>query len=219
MRPYADLFLLGVGFLLLKTKSVTGFALLFGTTWVVNSIVFAGVLIAVLAAVEVTRRFRTPPIRVMYVVLFVGLLLAWLVPTRGCWPCRCRCGLSAAVTVAFLPIFAANVVFAKRFTDTEDGTAAFGANLLGAMVGGCLEYLGLIVGFPGLLVIAAPGLRRRAGPDAPHVPAESGEDCDVASAGRRSRAGVTAVGAVAWPRSCASRNNASAECRRPRVCR
>jgi len=60
-----------------------------------------------------------------------------------------------AVTVAFLPIFAANVVFAKRFTDTEDGTAAFGANLLGAMVGGCLEYLGLIVGFPGLLVIAA----------------------------------------------------------------
>jgi hypothetical protein len=59
------------------------------------------------------------------------------------------------VTVAFLPIFAANVVFAKRFTDTEDGTAAFGANLLGAMVGGCLEYLGLIVGFPGLLMIAA----------------------------------------------------------------
>ncbi len=66
-------------------------------------------------------------------------------------PLRAVC----AVTIAFLPIFAANVVFAKRFTDTEDGTAAFGANLLGAMVGGCLEYLGLIVGFSGLLVVAA----------------------------------------------------------------
>jgi SAM-dependent methyltransferase len=155
MRPYADLFLLGVSFLLLNTKSITGFALLFGTTWVVNAIVFAGVLIAVLAAVEVTRRFRTPPIRIMYVVLFAGLLLAWLVPNDWLMalpiPLRAVC----AVTIAFLPIFAANVVFAKRFTDTADGTAAFGANLLGAMVGGCLEYLGLIVGFSGLLAIAA----------------------------------------------------------------
>jgi hypothetical protein len=155
MRPYADLFLLGVGFLLLNTKSVTGFALLFGTTWVVNAIVFAGVLAAVLAAVEVTRRFRTPPIRVMYVVLFAGLLLAWLVPNEWLLAMPVPLRAAAAVTVAFLPIFAANVVFAKRFTDTEDGTAAFGANLLGAMVGGCLEYLGLIVGFPGLLMIAA----------------------------------------------------------------
>ncbi|HEY9350531.1 MAG TPA: hypothetical protein VIP75_07555, partial [Acidothermales bacterium] len=155
MRPYADLFLLGVGFLLLNTKSITGFALLFGTTWVVNAIVFAGVLLVVLAAVEVTRRFRTPPIRTMYVVLFAGLLLAWLVPNS--WllampvPLRAVC----AVTIAFLPIFAANVVFAKRFADTKDATAAFGANLLGAMVGGCLEYLGLIVGFSGLLLVAA----------------------------------------------------------------
>jgi hypothetical protein len=117
--------------------------------------VFAGVLVAVLAAVEVTRRFRTPPIRVMYVVLFAGLLLAWLFPNEWLLAMPVPLRAVVAVTVAFLPIFAANVVFAKRFTDTEDGTAAFGANLLGAMVGGCLEYLGLIVGFPGLLVIAA----------------------------------------------------------------
>ena len=60
-----------------------------------------------------------------------------------------------AVLIAFLPIFAANVVFAKRFTDTEDGTASFGANLLGAMLGGCLEYAALLIGFDGLLIIAA----------------------------------------------------------------
>lgn len=155
MRPYADLFLLGVGFLLLNTKSITGFALLFGTTWVVNAIVFAGVLVVVLAAVEVTRRFRTPPIRTMYVVLFAGLLLAWLVPSSWLLSMPLPLRVVCAVTIAFLPIFAANVVFAKRFADTQDATAAFGANLLGAMVGGCLEYLGLIVGFSGLLVVAA----------------------------------------------------------------
>ncbi|WP_459715437.1 spermine/spermidine synthase domain-containing protein [Actinophytocola sp. KF-1] len=155
MRPYTDLFLLGAGFMLLETKSVTGFALLFGTTWVVNAIVFAGVLVAVLAAVEVTRRFRTPPLRVMYAVLFAGLLLAWLFPDSWLLSMPVPLRAVVAVTIAFLPIFAANVVFAKRFTDTADATASFGANLLGALVGGCLEYVGMLVGFDGLLVVAA----------------------------------------------------------------
>jgi len=155
MRPYADLFLLGAGFMLLETKSITGFALLFGTTWVVNAIVFAGVLIAVLAAVEVTRRFRTPPLKVMYVVLFGGLALSWIFPDN--WLLAMPVGLRAvvAVLIAFMPIFAANVIFAKRFTDTADGTASFGANLLGAMLGGCLEYAALLIGFHGLLIVAA----------------------------------------------------------------
>ncbi|MFG2074371.1 spermidine synthase [Nonomuraea maritima] len=155
MRPYADLFLLGVAFMLLETKSVTGFALLFGTTWVVNAIVFGGVLVAVLAAVEVTRRFRTPPLPVMYGVLFAGLLLAWLVPAEWLLSLPVPLRAVAAVTVAFLPIFAANVVFAKRFAETADATTSFGANLLGAMVGGCLEYAALVIGYQGLLVVAA----------------------------------------------------------------
>ncbi|MFB4290595.1 spermidine synthase [Nonomuraea sp. ATR24] len=155
MRPYADLFLLGVAFLLLETKSVTGFALLFGTTWVVNAIVFAGVLVAVLAAVEVTRRFRTPPLPVMYAVLLGGLVLAWLVPNQWLLSLPLPLRALVAVTVAFLPIFAANVVFAKRFADSADATTSFGANLLGAMVGGCLEYLALVIGYQGLLIVAA----------------------------------------------------------------
>ena len=53
---YRDLFLLGAAFLLLETRSVIGFALYFGTTWFVNALVFAGVLLAVLAAVEFTHR-------------------------------------------------------------------------------------------------------------------------------------------------------------------
>jgi tRNA1(Val) A37 N6-methylase TrmN6 len=155
MRPYADLFLLGVGFMLLETKSVTGFALLFGTTWVVNAIVFAGVLVAVLAAVELTRRFRMPPLPVMYAVLFAGLLLAWLVPNAWLLSLPLPLRAVAAITVAFLPIFAANVVFAKRFAETADATTSFGANLLGAMVGGCLEYAALVIGYKGLLIVAA----------------------------------------------------------------
>ena len=56
MRGYGDLFFMGAAFLLLETRSITTFALLFGTTWLVNALVFTGVLLAVLAAIEVTQR-------------------------------------------------------------------------------------------------------------------------------------------------------------------
>ncbi|MEJ7628924.1 MAG: spermidine synthase [Nocardioidaceae bacterium] len=155
MWGYRDLFLLGVAFLLLETKNVTGFALYFGTTWLVNAFVFGGVLVAVLAAVEVTRRFRVPPLRSMYVALFGGLLAAWLVPSTWVLSLPFAPRLLLAVTLAFIPIMAANVIFAKRFDSTRDPTVAFGTNLLGAMFGGCLEYLALATGYRSLLIVCA----------------------------------------------------------------
>jgi hypothetical protein len=52
-------------------------------------------------------------------------------------------------------VFTANLVFTQRFKDTSDSTTAFGANLLGSMVGGVLEYLALITGYRSLLIVVA----------------------------------------------------------------
>lgn len=60
-----------------------------------------------------------------------------------------------AVTLAFLPIFTANLVFTQRFKSTSASATAFGANLLGAMFGGLLEYASLIVGYRSLLIVVA----------------------------------------------------------------
>ncbi|MDP9318611.1 MAG: spermidine synthase, partial [Actinomycetota bacterium] len=153
MWGYRDLFLLGVAFLLLETKNVTGFALYFGTTWLVNAFVFGGVLLAVLAAVEVTRRFKVPPLRLMYATLIGGLATAWLVPTSWVLSLPFAPRLLVAVVLAFIPIMAANVIFAKRFDSTAEPTIAFGTNLLGGMFGGCLEYLALAAGYRSLLIV------------------------------------------------------------------
>jgi spermidine synthase len=155
MWQYRDLFLLGVAFLLLETKNVTGFALYFGTTWLVNALVFAGVLVAVLTAVEITRRFRTPPLRLMYLVLFGSLALAWLVPASWVLSLPFPARLVVAIVLAFLPIMAANIIFAKRFQSSANPVTAFYTNLLGAMIGGCLEYAALATGYRWLLVICA----------------------------------------------------------------
>lgn len=155
MWSYRDLFLLGAAFLLLETRSVTAFALYFGTTWFVNALVFAGVLVAVLAAVELTDRVRTPPLPVMYAVLIGGLALSWLVPSAALLSLGAAPRAVVAIVIAFLPIFGANVIFAKRFSATADAPLSFGTNLLGAIVGGCLEYLSLVFGYRALLVLAA----------------------------------------------------------------
>ncbi|OYW44123.1 MAG: spermidine synthase [Sphingomonadales bacterium 12-68-11] len=153
MRPYADLFFMGAAFLLLETKNVATFALLFGTTWFVNALVFAAVLVIVLAAVEVTRRLRTPPLPVVYAGIVAALVLAWVIRPEWLLPLPFWPRLIAASLLAFLPIFLANVAFAKRFRESADAQGAFAINLLGTIVGGCLEYAALFLGYNNLLIV------------------------------------------------------------------
>jgi Spermine/spermidine synthase domain len=155
MRPYADLFLMGSAFLLLETKSVVQFALLFGSTWFVNALVFFGVLVAVLAAIEVSRLVRIARPKLLYLPLFGGLALAWIVPQASLLQLSTVPRLFAAIALAFAPIFFANMIFAQRFKSVSTSTVAFGTNLLGAMVGGLLEYGSLIVGYRALLIVVA----------------------------------------------------------------
>ncbi|NBM20373.1 spermidine synthase [Streptomyces sp. GC420] len=152
---YADMFLLGAAFMLLETKSVIGFALYFGTTWLVNALVFIGVLLAVLAAVEVRRRVRRPNRALMQGLLFASLAVAWLVPADFVLSLPFAGRLAAAVALAFAPIFCANLIFSDRLAAASDPTSAFGANLLGALVGGALEYLALVTGYQALLLVVA----------------------------------------------------------------
>ena len=155
MRSYVDLFFMGVAFLLLETKAVVQFALLFGTTWFVNALVFAGVLLSVLAAIEVARRVRVARPQLLYVALLASLAVAWVIPADALLQLDVAPRFLAAVLVWFTPIFIANLVFAHRFRDVEESNVAFGANLLGAMVGGVLEYAALVTGYQALIVVVA----------------------------------------------------------------
>jgi hypothetical protein len=146
---------MGAAFMLLETKNIVQFALLFGTTWFVNALVTAGVLVAVFAAVEVSRHVVVRRPGLLYAGLLAALVVAWAVPPSSLLALSPLPRFFAAVVIAFAPIFGANMVFAQRFRDTGDSATAFGANLLGAMAGGVLEYLSLIVGYRWLLVLVA----------------------------------------------------------------
>jgi spermine/spermidine synthase len=155
VHPYLDLFFMGAAFLLLETMNVVRFALWFGTTWFVNALVFFGILVAVLLAVEVARRVRLPRASILYAFLAAALVIAWLIPPSALLDLAALPRLIAATGLAFLPVFLANLIFAARFRETARSTVAFGANLIGAMLGGVLEYGALVVGYRNLLVLVA----------------------------------------------------------------
>jgi SAM-dependent methyltransferase len=155
MKGYVDLFFMGAAFLLLETKNVVQFALLFGTTWFVNALVFAGILLSVLAAIEVARRFSLAHPSRLYVVLAAACTLAWFVSPEWLLSLSIVPRFVAATGIAFAPIFVANLIFAQRFKAVGSSVVAFGANLLGAMIGGLLEYGALVVGYRSLLLVVA----------------------------------------------------------------
>jgi spermidine synthase len=148
-------FVLGVAFLLLETRSLVSFSLLFGTTWLVNALTFFAILASVLLAIAVNARVRPRNPIPMYVGLGIALVIAYIMPPDSLLldPPGLRYALAAAV--AFAPIFFANLVFTYSFKDTAVADMAFASNLLGAMVGGALEYVALLSGFRSLLLVVA----------------------------------------------------------------
>jgi hypothetical protein len=57
--------------------------------------------------------------------------------------------------LVFSPVFCAGLLFSSSFKRSSSTATDFGANLLGAIVGGVGEYLSLLAGYQFLLVLVA----------------------------------------------------------------
>ena len=146
------MFFLGVAFALLEVKSLITFALLFGSTWLVNSLVFFAILSSVMLAVLVNRRFRIKRIGIFYVLLFGLLALNLTLKPETLLLGSDVLRYVVASALSFAPVFVANLIFSNSFRDTEAADIGFASNLLGIMVGGMLEYFSMLVGYRLLLV-------------------------------------------------------------------
>jgi hypothetical protein len=149
-------FFLGLGFLLLQTKSIGDCSLYFGVTWVVTTIVIVGVLLMVIAANFVA--IRLPWFSSwFYVPLLASLILLAMTPPASILGLSYGARLAWALLVVPLPIFFAGLIFSTTFRDAPVPSAVFGANLIGATIGGFSEYLAMALGTHALwwIVIAA----------------------------------------------------------------
>jgi len=148
--------LMGAAFLLLETKSIIQFSLLFGATWLVNSLFFFAVLVSVLIANLLVTFFSPRRPTLLFALLFGALAIQFSVPVHRLLEIE-SLGLRYVLgsVIFFSPIFCANLVFGYLFKDTPHSASAFGWNIVGAMIGGALEYTSLAIGYQMLTLVVA----------------------------------------------------------------
>jgi SAM-dependent methyltransferase len=148
-------FLLGAGFMLLETKSIIQFALLWGSTWVVASLAIASVLSMALVANYVVSRVEITRPWLVGGALLALLALNFVIPVGTiAFHSRALESLFYAVLM-FSPILCAGLLFGSAIKRSASLSRDYGTNLLGAMVGGVGEYLSLVTGFRMLLLVIA----------------------------------------------------------------
>jgi hypothetical protein len=148
-------FFLGAGFMLLETKSIVQFALLWGSTWLSASLAIASVLVMALASALVASRVEIRRRSLIAAALLALIALNYLIPV-GRVPFDSRMAESLFYgALVFSPVFCAGLLFSSSFKESSSTADDFGANLLGAMVGGVGEYLSLLAGYQFLLILVA----------------------------------------------------------------
>jgi hypothetical protein len=148
------MFFLGAGFMLLETKGVVHMALLFGSTWIVNSIVFFAILVMILLSNLYVLRFRPTQLAGYYVALVLCLVINVVVDLDVFLGLPQAFKIIGSCLMVFIPIFFAGVIFAVLFRESTQADRDFGANVAGVALGGIVENLSTVVGFNHLLWVA-----------------------------------------------------------------
>jgi Spermine/spermidine synthase domain len=148
------LFFMGASFLLIESKAVTTLGLLFGSTWLVNSVVIGSILVMILLANFCISLGYKGSYGVLYLVLSGLLVINFLFPfdrlNALVWELR----LALAGVIIASPLFIAALIFAKAFNAVSSPSLALASNLFGSLVGGVLEYIDMWTGLRWLNLLA-----------------------------------------------------------------
>ncbi|HEY9714366.1 MAG TPA: hypothetical protein V6C72_12925, partial [Chroococcales cyanobacterium] len=144
---------LGAGFMLVETKSITELGLCFGNTWYVVGIVIASIMLMAFFANTLVSKLKLRNALIPYLLLMLSLGGGLALANSGWLPSSDleKLELTAVLT---MPIFFSGMVFSILFAEVTDISSAMAMNLLGAMLGGLLEYNAMYFGYRSLYVMA-----------------------------------------------------------------
>ena len=147
-------FFLGAGFLLLETQLVSRLALYFGTTWLVNCVALTAVLLVLVLSNLYVAQKKPARLGPFYFWLVLFLLANYFFPWAALPFSARTIGILLSITYA-VPVFFAGVIFTSSFSRYEEKSAAFGANIVGAVAGGLAQNVSFIFGMKALLIFAS----------------------------------------------------------------
>ena len=153
-RPY-DMLFLGIGFMLLETKNIINFQLLFGSTWDVNFLVILAILLTALISTIIIKlkiKFR---LRNLYFMMAISLMVSIAIPISFFSNYDGFLKYLLSCLVSFSPMLFASLIFSQTFSLEKKSALGFGYNMIGAMIGGMLEYGSMLYGYHKLLYVIA----------------------------------------------------------------
>jgi hypothetical protein len=151
---HTPFFFLGVGFTLMEAVAIVRLALLFGSTWIVNVVVFAAVLLTVFVANLCVIFGVAPPLRASWIGLCAALAASYLFPVQSLLEFAVPLRIVAGTGLIFVPVYFASVCFSRLFQREGEVGFPLGLNLVGAMAGGWLEYLSMAFGLRSIWLVA-----------------------------------------------------------------
>src|SRR5207244_11162956 len=116
-------------------------ALLFGTTWVVNSIVIAGLLTLIVAANFLVKFKPDFPVGMAYAGIFLTLMASYWIPLQTFFFSSLWIKILTATLVLCSPVLFAGIVFIRSFARECFCGEGLGSNLFVAMVGWMLVWV------------------------------------------------------------------------------
>ncbi len=143
---HANFLLLGVGFTLMESAAIVRLALLFGSTWTVNAVVFAAVLFMIFVANASVLKGFAPSLKAAWVGLFLAVLVNWIFPPSLLLELGAPLRALACGVLIGLPVYFAAICFSRLFATEATTGYALGLNLVGAMAGGLIEYVSMLTG-------------------------------------------------------------------------
>jgi SAM-dependent methyltransferase len=150
---HGHMFFLGAAFLLMEVHAVNRLSLLFGTTWLVSAVTIALILFLIVLSNFTIAMLKRFPYMLAYSALFLSLLLSYFLRTGDVL----GMGVGAALCYGLLvlsPVYFAGLIFARSFKLAAVAGPAIGANILGAVLGGWIEYSTMVVGIRGMVLFA-----------------------------------------------------------------
>lgn len=147
-------FFLGAGFMLVETKGITELALVYGSTWIVVGLVIVAILVLAYFANLLVATRGLPPRILSYGLLMLSVVAGLVLVSLDLGALGFgtqRWVLTLGLT---LPLFFSGLAFSSELVRAPSLQAALSANLLGAMLGGFLEYNAMYFGYRALYLVA-----------------------------------------------------------------
>ena len=140
--------------MLIETKGITELALVYGSTWIVISIVVIAILMmAYCANLLIIKKF-SPSINVTYSFLAASMIIGWLFTFTHVNTLSPLIGRIITPVILTLPLFFSGLAFSSELKKSSSVDVALSSNLLGAMLGGFFEYNSMYFGFRSLYIFS-----------------------------------------------------------------